>query len=253
MRRLVREYVAYFQQDRIHDALDKDTPQRRPVEKKPCPEAKVVSSPRLGGLHHRYSWREAAQKLCAGPHRLGHRQQDQWRQYTLDFSSVRRKLRATDPRSLHAPNPRETRWPPRRYDPGVRRMRIAFHNRPAVASQEGVRGSDPVLTTHKRSASSSGVADPPVVTPFHCHARHGDRAALLTGEQPGREVALLSALLSELGRDQSVSSGREPRVGALGAWYTGGLASKAAPRKRNVPVPIQKSYQLPFASSFRIL
>jgi len=57
---LVREYVAYFQQDRIHDALRKDTPHRRAVEKKPYPEATVISSPRLGGLHHRYFWREAA-------------------------------------------------------------------------------------------------------------------------------------------------------------------------------------------------
>jgi hypothetical protein len=60
LRRLVREYVAYFQQDRIHDALGKDTPHRRPVEKKPCSEATVISSPRLGGLHHRCFWREAA-------------------------------------------------------------------------------------------------------------------------------------------------------------------------------------------------
>jgi transposase InsO family protein len=60
LRRLIREYVAYYEQDRIHDALDKDTPQRRPVEKKPSPEATVISSPRLGGLHHRYSWKEAA-------------------------------------------------------------------------------------------------------------------------------------------------------------------------------------------------
>lgn len=60
LRRLVREYIAYFHGDRIHDALNKDTPHRRPVEKKPCPEATVISSPRLGGLHHRYSWAEAA-------------------------------------------------------------------------------------------------------------------------------------------------------------------------------------------------
>jgi transposase InsO family protein len=60
LRRLVQDYVAYFQQDRIHDALGKDTPHRRQVENKPCPEATVISSPRLGGLHHRYSWREAA-------------------------------------------------------------------------------------------------------------------------------------------------------------------------------------------------
>ena len=47
LRRLVREYVAYFEQDRIYDALDKDTPQRRPIEKKPCSEATVISQPAL--------------------------------------------------------------------------------------------------------------------------------------------------------------------------------------------------------------
>jgi len=57
---LVRDYVGYYQEDRIHDALGKDTPNLRPVEKKPSAEAKVISSVRLGGLHHRYSWREAA-------------------------------------------------------------------------------------------------------------------------------------------------------------------------------------------------
>lgn len=60
LRRLVREYICYFHEDRIHDGLGKDTPNRRPVEKKPCPEATVVSIPRLGCLHHRHSWREAA-------------------------------------------------------------------------------------------------------------------------------------------------------------------------------------------------
>jgi transposase InsO family protein len=60
LRRLVRDYVAYFHQDRIHDALSKDTPHCRPVENKPCPQATLISSARLGGLHHRYSWRRAA-------------------------------------------------------------------------------------------------------------------------------------------------------------------------------------------------
>jgi len=60
LRRLVREYISYFHEDRIHDSLGKDAPNRRPVQNKPCPEATVVSSARLGGLHHRYSWREAA-------------------------------------------------------------------------------------------------------------------------------------------------------------------------------------------------
>jgi putative transposase len=60
LRRLVRDYVAYFHQDRIHDALSKDTPHYRPVENKPCPQATLISNARLGGLHHRYSWRSAA-------------------------------------------------------------------------------------------------------------------------------------------------------------------------------------------------
>ena len=60
LRRLVRDYVSYYHQDRIHDALDKDTPNRRLVERKPSAEAVVISNARLGGLHHRYAWREAA-------------------------------------------------------------------------------------------------------------------------------------------------------------------------------------------------
>jgi hypothetical protein len=47
-------------EDRIHDSLDKDTPNRRPVDSRPSPAATVSSGARLGGLHHRYSWREAA-------------------------------------------------------------------------------------------------------------------------------------------------------------------------------------------------
>ena len=60
LRRLMRDYVSYYHQDRIHDSLEKDTPNRRPVEHKAAENASVVSMPRLGGLHHRYSWRQAA-------------------------------------------------------------------------------------------------------------------------------------------------------------------------------------------------
>ena len=60
LRRLIREYVTFHHDDRIHDSLAKDTPGRRPVERKPSPLATVTSSPRLGGLHHRYGWSEAA-------------------------------------------------------------------------------------------------------------------------------------------------------------------------------------------------
>src|SRR3954454_18778276 len=32
----------------------------RPVEAKPCPQATLISSARLGGVQHRYSWHRAA-------------------------------------------------------------------------------------------------------------------------------------------------------------------------------------------------
>ena len=60
LRRLIRDYVNYHHEDRIHDSLSKDTPTRRPVEAKPSANATVISSARLGGLHHRYSWEKAA-------------------------------------------------------------------------------------------------------------------------------------------------------------------------------------------------
>jgi transposase InsO family protein len=60
LRRLIREYVAYHEADRIHDSLEKDTPNRRAVEPMPTPASPLISIPRLGGLHHRYAWREAA-------------------------------------------------------------------------------------------------------------------------------------------------------------------------------------------------
>jgi hypothetical protein len=52
--------VDYHHDDRIHDALEKDTPNRRPVEPKPNANSNVIVMPRLGGLHHRYCWKQAA-------------------------------------------------------------------------------------------------------------------------------------------------------------------------------------------------
>ena len=60
LRRLIRGYVTYHHQDRIHDSLTKDTPNQRPVELKPAENARLISIPRMGGLHHRYSWHAAA-------------------------------------------------------------------------------------------------------------------------------------------------------------------------------------------------
>ena len=60
LRRLIRDYVRYYHLDRTHDGLGKDTPDRRPIENNPGYEAKVISLPREGGLHHRYGWQRAA-------------------------------------------------------------------------------------------------------------------------------------------------------------------------------------------------
>ena len=56
-RRLLREFQVWYNEDRLHLALDKDAPDHRPVE--PPEMGDVFSSPRLGGLHHRYSRRAA--------------------------------------------------------------------------------------------------------------------------------------------------------------------------------------------------
>ena len=60
LRRLLREFLAYYHDDRPHLSLGKDPPARRAVSPRPSPTAEVASLPRIGGLHHRYEWAEAA-------------------------------------------------------------------------------------------------------------------------------------------------------------------------------------------------
>ena len=60
LRRLVWDYISYYHLDRIHDSLEKDSPTTRAISHKPDPSAKLISSPRNGGLHHRYDWQQAA-------------------------------------------------------------------------------------------------------------------------------------------------------------------------------------------------
>jgi putative transposase len=59
LRRLLREYVDYYNNERVHTSIG-DAPVGRRVESRPSEHARVVGSPRVGGLHHRYRWREAA-------------------------------------------------------------------------------------------------------------------------------------------------------------------------------------------------
>ncbi len=60
LRRLLSEYISFYHEDRTHLGLGKDTPFRRPVERRPEPISNVVGLRRVGGLHRRYAWRQAA-------------------------------------------------------------------------------------------------------------------------------------------------------------------------------------------------
>jgi putative transposase len=60
LKRILSSYFAYYHYDRTHYGLGKDTPVERPVQPMPDKGGKVMELPRVGGLHHRYEWREAA-------------------------------------------------------------------------------------------------------------------------------------------------------------------------------------------------
>jgi putative transposase len=59
LRRLLREYVEYYNTERVHTSIS-DAPEGRSVQERPPEQAKAIGSPRVGGLHHRYTWAEAA-------------------------------------------------------------------------------------------------------------------------------------------------------------------------------------------------
>ena len=52
LRRVLRDYLVYYLHSRTHLALDKDTPYSRSVA--PPSAGRVVTTPQVGGLHHRY-------------------------------------------------------------------------------------------------------------------------------------------------------------------------------------------------------
>jgi putative transposase len=59
LRRLLREYVEYYNAERVHTSIG-DSPTGRSSEVKPSAEATIIRLPRVGGLHGRYTWRNAA-------------------------------------------------------------------------------------------------------------------------------------------------------------------------------------------------
>jgi putative transposase len=65
LRRIVQEYIAYFNSARPHQGLDQQIPaclangSPWPVSQ-PESQGKIISTPVLGGLHHRYAWAVAS-------------------------------------------------------------------------------------------------------------------------------------------------------------------------------------------------
>ena len=57
LRRVLKEYLAYYHRSRTHLGLEKDTPETRAIQTQDV--GPVISKPVLGGLHHRY-FRDAA-------------------------------------------------------------------------------------------------------------------------------------------------------------------------------------------------
>ena len=53
LRGLLREYVDYYNAERVHTSIG-DSPNGRPVEFRASSCSKVIGLPRVGGLHHRY-------------------------------------------------------------------------------------------------------------------------------------------------------------------------------------------------------
>jgi len=59
LKRLLREYVDYYHAERVHTAIG-DAPEGRDPDLRRSAGARVIGLSRVGGLHHRYVWREAA-------------------------------------------------------------------------------------------------------------------------------------------------------------------------------------------------
>ena len=60
LRRILRCYFEYYNNDRTHLGLNKETPMERPISNRASSSTKLVALPRVGGLHNRYEWSEAA-------------------------------------------------------------------------------------------------------------------------------------------------------------------------------------------------
>jgi hypothetical protein len=56
LKRLMAKYVRYYHGDLTHLGLDKQTPEGHKAIQQKGAARKVIATPRLGGLHHRYDF-----------------------------------------------------------------------------------------------------------------------------------------------------------------------------------------------------
>ena len=59
LHRLLSEYVAYYNSERVHTRLE-DSPAGRPTANRPSPSAQVIGLSRVGDIRHRYGCQTAA-------------------------------------------------------------------------------------------------------------------------------------------------------------------------------------------------
>jgi transposase InsO family protein len=59
LRRLLGEHVDYYNAERVHTSIG-DSPAGRARQHRSSSDAVVDALPRVGGLQHRYGWRDAA-------------------------------------------------------------------------------------------------------------------------------------------------------------------------------------------------
>ena len=57
LHRLLHAYLAYYHGARTHLSLEKEAPEPRPVEH--LDDGRIVETPMVGGLHHRYTCQAA--------------------------------------------------------------------------------------------------------------------------------------------------------------------------------------------------
>ena len=58
--RLLEEYILYYNEDRTHYSLNKDSPGHRSVLEKESDDDRVIALPRVCGLYHKYVWKKSA-------------------------------------------------------------------------------------------------------------------------------------------------------------------------------------------------